>query len=102
MMSYYRQNLPERARDATSAIIDVPVLQFHGLDDPVLLADSLNNTWQHLAHTWTLVTIPKAGHWPHHDQPELVTDTMRQWLSLGRWRRQGTDHPCRFQCHNQS
>jgi pimeloyl-ACP methyl ester carboxylesterase len=81
MMNYYRQNPPGRVHNTAATPIEVPVLQFHGLDDPVLLADSLNGTWQHLAHTWTLVTIPGAGHWPHHDQPDLVTTTMRQWLN---------------------
>ncbi len=81
MMNYYRQNPPDRAHNTSALPIEAPVLQFHGLDDPVLLADSLDGTWRHLAHTWTLVTIPGAGHWPHHDQPDLVTDTMRQWLS---------------------
>jgi len=81
MINYYRQNPPERTHNTTNVAIDVPVLQFHGLDDPVLLADSLNDTWRHLGHTWTLVTIPNAGHWPHHDQPDLVTDTMCHWLN---------------------
>ncbi len=81
MMNYYRQNPPDRAHDTSPRPITAPVLQFHGLDDPVLLADSLDGTWHHLAQTWTLVTIPRAGHWPHHDQPDLVTNTMRQWLS---------------------
>ena len=79
MMHYYRQN-SKRSVDAAT-VIDVPVLQFHGLNDPALLADSLNTTWMYLANTWTLVTIPGAGHWPHHDQPELVTDTMLTWLT---------------------
>ncbi len=81
MMNYYRQNPPDRAHNAPPIPIEVPVLQFHGLEDPVLLADSLDGTWRHLAQTWTLVTIPGAGHWPHHDQPALVTNTMRQWLN---------------------
>jgi len=81
MMNYYRQNPPGEARTAQPAVIDVPVLQFHGLDDPVLLADSLNSTWKHVAHTWTLITIPNAGHWPHHDQPDFVTQTMSNWLA---------------------
>lgn len=78
MMHYYRQGSTQR-RDQPSPIV-VPVLQFHGLNDPALLADSLNNTWRHLGHTWTLVTIPGAGHWAHHDQPELITRTMLAWL----------------------
>ena len=78
MMHYYRQGSARLA--ARETLVQAPVLQFHGLNDPALLADSLNNTWRHLANTWTLVTIPGAGHWAHLDQPDLVTDTMASWL----------------------
>ncbi len=85
MMNYYRQNPAESRLQQTPTVpVDVPVLQLHGLDDPVLLAASLNNTWQYLANTWTLVTIPGAGHWPHHDQPDLVTQSISQWLSTSK------------------
>ena len=60
--------------------ITVPVLQFHGLDDTALIADGLNDTWKYLDNTWTLVTVPGAGHWVHHDKPELVTQTMLDWM----------------------
>ena len=81
MMNYYRSNVPsERDELANATRIEVPVLQFHGLEHPVLLSNGLNNTWDYLANTWTLVTIPGAGHWPHHDRPQLVTHTMVNWL----------------------
>lgn len=82
MMHYYRQGSPEPANTPGVGVVNVPVLQFHGLDDPVLLRGSLNNTWNHLANTLTLVTLPGAGHWAHHDRAELVTNTMRYWLRL--------------------
>lgn len=82
MMNYYRMNARgERELSPNAAPIDVPVLQLHGLEDPTLLAESLNNTWLHLDNTWTLVTIPNAGHNAHHDQPELVNHTIHSWLS---------------------
>lgn len=81
-MDYYRQNSRDRGGSARLDPIVVPVLQFHGLDDPAFPASSLNDTWSHLANTWTLVTIPGAGHWPHHDRPDLVTSTIVNWLDL--------------------
>lgn len=80
MMNYYRQQSPTSPTPDLGSVIRVPVLQFHGLEDPALLASSLNNTWDHLGRLLTLITIPGAGHWAHHDEPELINDTMRWWL----------------------
>ncbi len=62
--------------------ISVPVLQFHGLEDTALHHHGLNNTWEWLDSDYTLVTIPGAGHWAHHDSAELVTETIRWWLKM--------------------
>ena len=81
-MNYYRQNTFQTLAEDHAQFdpIDVPVLQFHGLENPAFLPEGLNNTWQHLSSSWTLMTIPNAGHWPHHDQPDLVTAVIRDWL----------------------
>lgn len=88
MMNYYRANYP---RDPyTSGVflelpeVQAPVLQFHGLLDTALLAEGVNNTWEHLAQDWTLMTIPGVSHWPHNEKPELVSDMMRAWLAIQR------------------
>lgn len=60
----------------------MPVLQFYGLADTALLANSLNKTWEELDQDWMLVTIPGAGRWPHHEKPEKVTNMMKAWLEL--------------------
>ena len=84
--NYYRANFPREPYTSGAFVeldrIKMPVLQFHGLDDTALLADSLNDTWDELDQDWTLVTIPGAGHWPHHDKPEKVTNMMKAWLQL--------------------
>jgi epoxide hydrolase 4 len=86
MMNYYRANFPRAPYDSAAFLevdrIKAPVLQFHGLNDTALLPGSLNNTWEELDQDWTLLTIPGAGHWPHHDRPELVTNMMKLWLEL--------------------
>jgi pimeloyl-ACP methyl ester carboxylesterase len=53
----------------------------HGLKDPYLLPGALNDTWKCLEKEFTLVTIPKAGHFVHRDAPEFVTRTMVSWLT---------------------
>lgn len=83
MMNYYRMNSrhdQQLSRESTP--ITAPVLQIHGLQDPTLLAESLNNTWDHLTNTWTLLTLPDAGHNAHHDQPNLISQLLHDWLHL--------------------
>jgi epoxide hydrolase 4 len=86
MMFYYRQNYPREPYQEIpeTPVVNVPVLQFHGLDDSALLHSALSGTWEWLHSDFTLVTIPGAGHWSHHDAAELVTTTMRGWLAARR------------------
>jgi pimeloyl-ACP methyl ester carboxylesterase len=85
MMNYYRQNYPREPY--AEGLVDmpkiaIPVLQFHGLQDRALHHHGLNNTWEWLDRDYTLVTIPTAGHWAHHEAADLVTDTMKWWLKM--------------------
>jgi pimeloyl-ACP methyl ester carboxylesterase len=85
MMNYYRQNYPREpyAENAQEyPMLEMPVLQFHGLNDTALLAGALDRTWEYLKKDYTLVTIPGVGHWSHHEAPDMVTDTMRWWLKM--------------------
>ena len=83
MMNYYRQNYPrEPYKEDTSPLrkVQAPVLAIHGLADTALLAPALNNNWDYMEGDYTLVTIPKAGHFVQQDAAELVTRTIRSWL----------------------
>ena len=83
MMNYYRANYPREPYEgglADMPKIQAPVLQFHGLDDSALLAEGLNNTWDHLEKDWTLVTLPGVGHWSQRDASDTITQTMKWWL----------------------
>jgi pimeloyl-ACP methyl ester carboxylesterase len=90
MLNYYKANYP-RVEPGTSPPAvpplpkaKMPVLMFHGLGDQFLLADALNNTWDWLERDLTLVTVPGAGHFVQQDASELVTKTMKWWLSRDR------------------
>ncbi len=85
MLHYYKQNYP---REPYTAIpegalpqVTMPVLQFHGMDDDALLPGALDGTWRWIDASWTLVTVPGAGHWVQHDAHELVSQTMWDWLA---------------------
>jgi pimeloyl-ACP methyl ester carboxylesterase len=87
MLSYYKANYP-RIEPGSEPLpppalpkARMPVLMFHGLEDEALLPGALNDTWEWLEKDLTLVTIPGAGHFVHQDASELVTKTMKWWLS---------------------
>jgi epoxide hydrolase 4 len=86
MLNYYRANYPRREALAGQPPpqypkVRAPVLMFHGLEDQALLPGALNDTWTWVERDLTLVTIPGAGHFVQQDAPEIVTETMRDWLA---------------------
>jgi epoxide hydrolase 4 len=82
MLSYYRANYPRLpyTDERVYPPVKCPVLMFHGLADPYILPGALNDTWRWVERDLTLITVPQAGHWVHHDAAELVTDRMLSWL----------------------
>lgn len=86
MLNYYKANYPKTPYkdDQEFPPVKCPVLMIHGLQDQYLLPGALNDTWKWIEKDFTLVTVPKAGHFVHRDAPELVTRTMVQWLTRER------------------
>lgn len=83
MLHYYKQNYPRepyQPMEGEPVKAKAPVLMIHGLDDTALLPGALNDNWLWVDNVMTLVTVPGAGHWVHHDKPELTTRAMRKWL----------------------
>jgi pimeloyl-ACP methyl ester carboxylesterase len=83
MLNYYKANYPRPPYqgERTYPQVKCPVLMIHGLQDPFLLPGALNDTWRYLENDFTLVTVPSAGHWVHHDAAELVTNNIVNWLT---------------------
>ena len=87
MLQYYKQNYPRQPyQDAKLNLpqvnkVQAPVLQIHGLQDQWLLPGGLNSTWEWLDNSWTLLTIPQAGHFVQHDAADLVSRTIENWLT---------------------
>lgn len=82
MVNYYRANYEQVAEGAGSELPDIqmPVLQFHGLQDTAVDKAGLRNTWDWIAADYTLVAVPSAGHWVQAEAADLVSQTMRAWL----------------------
>jgi pimeloyl-ACP methyl ester carboxylesterase len=84
MLNYYKRNYPREpyAEDTRPMVkVQMPVLMIHGLKDTALLPGALNDTWNWVEKDLTLMTIPDAGHFVQADAPDLVTRTIRMWLS---------------------
>lgn len=87
MLNYYKANYPKGSgADAPAAPqlpkVKAPVLMFHGLDDRALHRNGLAGTWDWVEKDLTLVTIPGAGHFVQQDAADLVTSTMKWWLTM--------------------
>ena len=84
MVNYYNANYPKEPytydEKKTYPLIQCPVLQFHGLDDPYLLKEALAGTWDWIDNEYTLVTIPSVGHFVQQEAPDRVTRKMLSWL----------------------
>ena len=85
MLNYYKANYPSppyMEDNSPVVMVQAPVLQFHGLDDPYLLYGALNDTWELLEQDLTLVTIPGAGHWAVTEQTGFTVPMLEAWLAL--------------------
>jgi pimeloyl-ACP methyl ester carboxylesterase len=87
MLNYYKANYPrtsgpELASPPAPPKVKAPVLMFHGLADTALHANALSSTWDWLDQDLTLVTVPGAGHFVQQDAADLVTSTMKWWLTM--------------------
>jgi pimeloyl-ACP methyl ester carboxylesterase len=87
MLNYYKANYPKgTGADAPTVPempkVKAPVLMFHGLDDRALHRNGLAGTWDWVEKDLTLVTVPGVGHFVQQDAADLVTSTMKWWLTM--------------------
>ena len=84
MLNLYRDVYPQEPYepyDVSDKTIHDPVLVIHGTQDPYIHVDGLNGTEQWVGDDLTIVTLPQAGHWVHHDAADEVTKLMMDWLA---------------------
>jgi pimeloyl-ACP methyl ester carboxylesterase len=87
MLNYYKANYPKTSGQELAALpelpkVKAPVLMFHGLGDRALHSNGLSGTWDWVEQDLTLVTVPGAGHFVQQDAAELVSSTMKWWLTM--------------------
>ncbi|MEQ8425238.1 MAG: alpha/beta hydrolase [Cyclobacteriaceae bacterium] len=88
MLHYYAASYPAPTKlssvapgPATIKKIRCPVLMIHGLQDAAFPPGTLNDHWLWIDNTFTLHTIPDAGHFVQREAPEKVLTLIRNWLA---------------------
>jgi pimeloyl-ACP methyl ester carboxylesterase len=87
MLNYYKANYPKASGPDLVSLpelpkVKAPVLMFHGLGDRALHSNGLAGTWDWVEQDLTLVTVPAAGHFVQQDAADLVSSTMKWWLTM--------------------
>jgi pimeloyl-ACP methyl ester carboxylesterase len=89
MLNYYRANYPADTgasiAERVAALdrlppVQAPTLVIHGLNDQALQAAGHAGTWNWVARDTTLLMIPSAGHWVHHEAADMVNGAILDWL----------------------
>ncbi len=61
--------------------VAVPVLYVEGQDDPVVAPSLRARSAAWVLGPWTVASIPGAGHAPHEQCPQPVTEALLHWLA---------------------
>ena len=83
VVEWYRGSYPEPPYVQVTDLppVKVPVLEFHGINDPIDKA-GLSGTWDWIDNEFTLVTLPGVGHNPQNEVPDRVNEILRNWLAI--------------------
>jgi pimeloyl-ACP methyl ester carboxylesterase len=83
MLNYYRAAIrgggAARQRRLGYPTIALPTLVLWGLHDQALVKENLDGLTKFVTHL-TVVTLERAGHFVHQDEPGRVTDEILGWL----------------------
>ncbi|MEV4131128.1 alpha/beta hydrolase [Dactylosporangium sp. NPDC049742] len=63
--------------------ITAPVLQLHGAQDTAVLPRTAQGSGRYAQAEYEWRLIPDVGHFPHLEQPELVTGEILRWIKTG-------------------
>jgi len=82
-LNYYRANVFQRifAGESADAKIKVPTLFIYGERDPVVLPSSVEGIGEIIDAPYSEIRIPDAAHWVQQEAPEIVNDSLREFLA---------------------
>ncbi|HVT20593.1 MAG TPA: alpha/beta hydrolase [Mycobacteriales bacterium] len=86
-LEYYRwsvRSLPRadgrRYRTLMQTPISAPTLQLHGELDPCVLSSTAQGSGRYVDGDYRWRELPGLGHFPHQEDPDLVTSELLAWL----------------------
>ncbi|WP_296744117.1 alpha/beta hydrolase [Mesorhizobium sp.] len=83
MLGYYRANIPlGRVPDIGQLpLIKAPTLAIFGTHDPYVPASAFDDTFREVDNITSLISLPGAGHFIHHQAAGFVTREIENWVS---------------------
>ena len=64
-----------------STALTMPVLQVHGVNDPVTLVETVSGSAQYAAAGYRLELLDSVGHFPQEEMPNTINELLIDWLS---------------------
>jgi len=82
-LNYYRANILKRlfSKQSTEEKIKVPTLFIYGEKDTAVLPESVQGIGEVIDAPYQEIRIPDAGHWVQQEAAEIVTDSLREFLT---------------------
>lgn len=84
MLNYYKVSYPKPTNVSNNQTLDrkikCPVLMIHGMKDAAFPPGTLNDHWLWVENSFSLHTLPEAGHFVQRAEPEKILYYIRQWL----------------------
>jgi pimeloyl-ACP methyl ester carboxylesterase len=82
-LNYYRANILQRlfGGESMDEKIKVPTLFIYGEKDSAVLPETVKGVGDAVDAPFSEIRIPDAGHWVQQEAAEIVTDSLREFLS---------------------
>lgn len=82
-LNYYRANILQRlfVGKSDDEKIKVPTLFIYGEKDQAVLRQTVKGVGDAVDAAFSEIRIPDAGHWVQQEAPEIVTDSLREFLT---------------------
>lgn len=82
-INYYRAGFFQKffANNEHPPKITIPTLFIYGEKDTAVLPETVKNVGDAVDAPFSEIRIPDAGHWVQQEAPEIVTDSLREFLA---------------------
>lgn len=84
-LNYYRANILKRlfSKSRSEGKITVPTLFIYGERDTAILPETVRGVGDSVEAPFEEIRIPDAAHWVQQEAPDIVTDSLREFLAEG-------------------